>query len=54
MFCGVCKTWKTATLWTLFERASGDPRFRKIVDQKTNSDAELLQLSQNSDCDQIR
>lgn len=38
----------------LFERASGDPRFRKIVDQKTNSDAELLQLSQNSDCDQIR
>ena len=38
----------------LFERASGDPRFRKIVDQKIESDVEWMQLSQSSDCDQMR
>ncbi|XP_022797655.1 E3 ubiquitin-protein ligase rnf213-alpha-like isoform X3 [Stylophora pistillata] len=37
----------------LYERASGDPRFHKIVDQKAEPDAEILQSSQNSDCDQI-
>ena len=38
----------------LFERASGDPRFRNIVDQNIESDVEWMQLSQSSDCDQMR